>query len=421
MAVLVAGGVAHLTISTRALRSGEPFGAREMKLAFAIAALLRLTLLPIRPSLSEDAYRHVWDGRVQTAGFDPYLYAPADPALERLRDGEVWPRINHPELRTVYPPSAQALSLASSRVDGLLSPIGLSPIAAWKGTLLLVELAGAGLLAWGLLRAGRGAAFLIYAWSPLAVVEFYASGHVDAAGVGLLAGAVGLFLLGRPAIAGALFSAALLAKWIPAAFLGAGVRLRGKKRLLAGGTLAAALLWTPYVHPGSAPFESLGSYQANWESGGVLHRILRVDAWGALPRHLVEWDWRHLGTAGTPREKFWGRTAAAALVVVATGWAVLRGVPATAAAAVGLFAFLLVRPTVHPWYATWLLPLLALSFWRSILLWTALVPLGYEVLLRHRIEGLWRPNPWVNAAVLAVVLVAFTRELRRRPIRVPGA
>ena len=73
--------------------------------------LFRATLLPASPTLSDDIYRYVWDGRVQAAGINPYRYAPASEALAHLRDGTIYPGVNHREIPTIYPPAAQALFL----------------------------------------------------------------------------------------------------------------------------------------------------------------------------------------------------------------------------------------------------------------------------------------------------------------------
>src|SRR6185436_3551493 len=64
---------------------------------FAIAIALRLPLLFAEPMLSGDVYRYLSDGRVLASGENPYAYTPADP------------RINHPEIRSIYPPHAQLL------------------------------------------------------------------------------------------------------------------------------------------------------------------------------------------------------------------------------------------------------------------------------------------------------------------------
>ena len=57
-------------------------------------ALLALLFAPL--VLSSDLYRYIWDGRVQRAGINPYLYPPSAPELAVLRDEHVYPRINRP-------------------------------------------------------------------------------------------------------------------------------------------------------------------------------------------------------------------------------------------------------------------------------------------------------------------------------------
>ena len=56
-----------------------------------ITAAVQLPGLFSYPVTSDDAYRYVWDGRVQLAGIDPYHYVPLDPALAGLRDPQLFP------------------------------------------------------------------------------------------------------------------------------------------------------------------------------------------------------------------------------------------------------------------------------------------------------------------------------------------
>src|SRR5580693_4765432 len=89
------------------------------------------------PQSSSDLYRYIWDGRVQAAGIDPYLYAPGDAGVARLRNDFLWSGtgpggygdcvpnqkdsvdpadslvagctlLNRPKVPTVYPPVAEA-------------------------------------------------------------------------------------------------------------------------------------------------------------------------------------------------------------------------------------------------------------------------------------------------------------------------
>ena len=84
--------------------------------ALVAAVLLRVVFLPVTPSLSDDVYRYLWDGQVQRAGTSPYLYAPADPRLDGVQAAAgagLRALVNHPRLRTVYPPLAEELFLGA--------------------------------------------------------------------------------------------------------------------------------------------------------------------------------------------------------------------------------------------------------------------------------------------------------------------
>ena len=86
-----------------------------------ISVVLRIPLIPLPPTLSDDTLRYVWDGKVVRSGFNPYLLAPDAPELEPLRD-DLWTRMPHRHVQTVYPPLAMALfSAASALPQPLLS------------------------------------------------------------------------------------------------------------------------------------------------------------------------------------------------------------------------------------------------------------------------------------------------------------
>ena len=70
------------------------------------AVLFRLVMLVSEIHFSDDVWRYLWDGHVQTWGINPYQHAPADFALTGLRT-DFWPRINHPEVPSIYPHAAQ--------------------------------------------------------------------------------------------------------------------------------------------------------------------------------------------------------------------------------------------------------------------------------------------------------------------------
>ena len=66
---------------TRILLASVAAGRRDVVIVLVVAVAARALLVPGAPTLSDDAYRFVWDGRVQAAGFNPYRYVPADRRL----------------------------------------------------------------------------------------------------------------------------------------------------------------------------------------------------------------------------------------------------------------------------------------------------------------------------------------------------
>ena len=108
-----------------------------------------------------DLWRYLWDGHVSGHGVNPYLYAPADPALDRLadegrrhltEDGGVWAdirdNINYANTQTIYPPLAQGLF----RLAHALAP---GSVLAMKSLVVVLDLLGALFIALTLHALGR--------------------------------------------------------------------------------------------------------------------------------------------------------------------------------------------------------------------------------------------------------------------------
>ena len=238
--VLIAS-VLYIAACCLVIRTQPSHSTLLIVLVFAV--LFRLSLLFAPPYLSDDIYRYVWDGRVQAAGVNPYRYAPADPALEHLRDDKIYPRINHNYAPTIYPPVAEAIWFVTTRV---------SESVTWmKITVILFE----GIAIWavlqllGLVGLPRHR-ILLYAWHPLTVWEFAGSGHLDAIAIAFIA----LALLSRrrkaEAASGLALACAALVKLFPAVLLPALYKRRDWKMPLVF-ALAIILAYLPYLRVGA--------------------------------------------------------------------------------------------------------------------------------------------------------------------------
>jgi hypothetical protein len=242
-------GVAVRLVTTRALpRHGLAW-------VLGAAAAMRVILLCSPPFMSSDVYRYVWDGRVQDAGINPYAYVPADPALARLRDPEIYPNINRKDYaHTIYPPAAQAIFAIVAQVS--------QSVTAMKLALLLLEAAGIAamlrLLAMAKLPASR---ILIYAWNPLAAWAVAGDGHIDGAAIGLLGLAMLAWVARRDGLAGVLLGGAVLTKFLPIVVAPALWRRWGWK-LPAGCVATIAVLYACYAGVGWRVFGFLPNYTA---------------------------------------------------------------------------------------------------------------------------------------------------------------
>ncbi|MFN2529789.1 MAG: glycosyltransferase 87 family protein [Pyrinomonadaceae bacterium] len=239
--------VIYLAVVWLSLRSRD--SRQLLVLGLIFAALFRLSIIFSPPYLSDDIYRYVWDGRVQSAGINPYRYIPADQSLADLRDDKIYPNINRRDYaRTMYPPIAEAAFLLTTRFSESVTcmkalMVGFEAIAVWA----LIQL----LISFGLARQR----VLIYAWHPLAVWEFAGSGHADALAIAFIA----LTLLVRrkrsETLTGFFLACATCVKLFPAVLFPAVYRRGSWKTPVAFvATIIAAYL--PYLSVG--PMGALG-------------------------------------------------------------------------------------------------------------------------------------------------------------------
>ena len=239
--------VIYLAAAWLSLRSRD--SRRLLVLGLILAALFRLSIIFSPPYLSDDIYRYVWDGRVQSAGINPYRYIPAEQSLAHLRDEKIYPNINRRDYaHTMYPPVAEGVFLLITRVSESVTwmkavMVGCEAIAVWA----LVQL----LVSFGFARQR----VLIYAWHPLAVWEFAGSGHVDALAIAFIALALLVRRKRGETLTGFLLACATCVKLFPAVLFPAFYIRRSWKMPLA---FVATILITylPYLSVG--PVGALG-------------------------------------------------------------------------------------------------------------------------------------------------------------------
>ena len=398
-------------------------GAGDLRLVVAGAIALRLLAFAGQPVLSDDVHRYAWEGELVVEGISPYAHAPDAPELAVFRgrrDG-LFARVGHPHVSAAYPPGAQAAFAAAALAVRAAGEE--EPDARWPATIeLLRALFGLCdllvLVPLVLLLRGRGlptGMAVAWGWCPLVAVEFAGSGHLDALGILLLVGALALHERSparrrlvpsaRELCALALLAGATLVKLLPACAAPFVARGRGAwLRLFVFAALVLAGFAPVLLLAGGQEGLSRGlsEYGFRWESASL--------AYGALERVLVE--------LGLPLDESLLDARRVGRAIVLVLWlALLAGmlaarVRAVEATAVLIAAFLVLSPTLHPWYVAWIVPFLALRPGRAFL-WLA----ASAVLLHLAPVGYARGGPfevplWARALIAAPFFLLLALELR---------
>lgn len=397
---------------------------RTALLVFVVALVVQLPGLMTPPRSSTDAYRYVWDGRVQLSGTSPYRYAPLDDRLADLRDLILFPGlasdelsgyttqplptdrsgvrararndartvINRPQVPTIYPPVAQAWFTAVAAV----TPWSWGTRGLQAGSALLAAGVAAALAA--LLRRRRGdpGLALWWAWCPAVVAEAGNGAHVDVLAAAFVVAALAVVSLGAggagrgraaTVLAGVMTGLATLVKLYPAVLLSSLFSLRHSTARVVAAVSAAVLT-------------VLLAYLPHWLAAG--HLVL-----GYLPAYVVE-------ESGSNRSGILQLLLPAAAVTPVTilllavvagavAWSRVRD-PAVGATLV-LGSLLLLTTPSYPWYA---LPMLACAVLAGRLEWLAVAFAAVVAYSAVSVPPV--PTMAYAASAVFVLLVALRRS-----------
>lgn len=388
-----------------------------------VAVVLRVCALLGSPELSDDLHRYVWEGKIVALGSSPYAHAPEDEHWRELREQlpETYEHLNNRDVSAAYPPATQGVLGASM---ALCDALGIAEEPALRRALrVLFSLCDLFVL-WPLSRLLRlqrssQSRLVVWAWSPLVALEFGASGHFDSLGILALVGGLALFATHslthrlRELAAAFLVSTSILVKWLPLCavpFVLRGEAWRRRAVLL----LATCAFWLlPFVfwEEGTQGIASgITEYGTRWEGFNFVYSWIEagIDAsiGGERDRSLT--DPRVLGRALISGIWF---------VRLVQLW--LRNCETTRAVGELLGWFLLLSPTLHPWYLTWIVPFLALRLSWAWLWVVALSGVLYSPLRQWHLEQVWADSPWVWPSLVTPAGVLFALQRRSEENHTP--
>ncbi|MEQ8924560.1 MAG: hypothetical protein RLO81_02040 [Fulvivirga sp.] len=346
------------------------YSAITINYLLGLAIVIRLILVGAFPSLSDDIYRFIWDGRLLNAGIHPFTEVPSFYMIKGNEvaglDQPLYSKLNSPEYFTIYPPFAQFVYWVSTYVT---DSIYLSCIII-KSLIVLAEV-GSIFIGIKLLQRYNlpKRNILLYALNPLVILELTGNLHFEAFMIFFLLLSVYLIHEYSMIRSGFFMAASIASKLIPIMFLPLLLRRLKAKPLLKwylAILIFSSLFFFPLFRPEfiTGMSESLGLYFQKFEFNASIYYIVREVGFWIKGYNII-------GFAGKLLALF------SFLSIVALSIFYRKSVNIFELMMLALTTYLLLSTIVHPWYITTIIFLSVFTKYRYSIVWSLLIFFTY--------------------------------------------
>ena len=349
------------------------FSKIRWEIALAIGLVFRLMFWNHIPILSQDFYRFLWDGHLNTLGINPYDFKP-NLLIEKIESPltctlyEGMGGLSQQNYSN-YPPASQWLFALTAWLGG-------QSLMAQLGILRFILIVGDVVAAIGLLRLVKSYAYpKQVVWgcylNPLLIVE--ATGNLHSEGLMLAAVAWGIwFLKQNKRIGSAFFFAMSVAiKLVPLIWLPLLLQHMDKKgliRMIGYGSLFSVFFWSSYLNPTTISHysQTIGLWFSNFEFNASWYYLIREWGYQLTGYNIIRTlgkitPWLLTGTIGL--FAIWPRKGKEKLL-----WQHALGL---------LSLYYFTATTIHPWYVIHLVFLGSLTQYRYSWIWSYTVFFSY--------------------------------------------
>lgn len=353
-----------------------------------LSILIQISFLNYEPIGSDDIYRYMWDGKIQSAGINPYQYKPSDEKLSFLHSNILPERMNYKEMKTIYFPLSQWIfyfgyNLSKENYWGYKVFILISILISFLLIKKILEMCALG-----------EKNLLIFVLSPLIYFQFSIDGHLDAFGLPILLASFYFYFKNHNMLSAIFLGLSFSIKPIgivllPIFFIHQNL-FKDKLLFVILPFVAFGFQFIPYL-TSSNPFEAFIIYTKNWLYNGFVFTLINsVIHNNQIARSITS-----------------GLLVVSLLPIYFSKFSLLSK---------SYYAFLfmiLFSPVVHAWYLSWLLVLIPfVANWSGIYL-VASVSLTSFTLMNYKLNGIWKDYFIVQVVEFMPVIIIALFEIYR--------
>lgn len=365
---------------------------KQLLLIILAFLVIKIFLINIEPIGSDDYYRYIWDGKVQTNGINPYKYSPNDSTLSHINSSLLPEKVSYPNIKTIYFPVSQWLFTLSYQLTGE-NAIGLKIFYLLFEIITLISL-------YFLLKkfSIEIKYILIYAALPLITFQFFIDAHIDIAGAALMLLSITLYFYERKLLSYILLGLSVSVKppgflLVPFYFQNEFL-LKNKLKSLLVPVLVLALTFLPYIFT-ATPIDTLINYSVNWTFNGMVYNAL----------HLFL------------NENSTIRIICGILFLMVYVYLFFIRVNLINKIYLSLFLLLIFSPVAHPWYLIWFAVLLPVVRSYSGIYFVSAVSLTFMTVIIYQISGIWEEFSYILIIEYLPLLMFFFYEINKKKYR----
>lgn len=379
----------------------------------SVAVIIRILFVFKQPELSDDIYRYLLDGIQLISGNNPYSLPPDSIKVYDKHIYNILKKVNHPDLITIYPPAAQILFGISAFFSKTIISIKfiLVVIDIFTCIIIIKILKNINIPSWK---------SILYAWHPLPVIEIAGSGHIDSSVIFFLS--LTLFIIfskksdeilienSKMVFSGITFGCSFMTKLFPIILLPFLLIVLNKKNrifFISGFIFITVFLFLLFFPDIINIFKTLAVYLNNWEFSNYGFILLKDSlSSGTLARLILLIIFVFISCIMFVL--FLRRKNLNIRIFQYMYWLI--------------FMYLLLNPTLHPWYVLSLVFLLPFYTKPEGLVFSWVVFLSYYIQIEYFLTGKWieiklfSAMIWLSPIVTFIIIkiITFTINLTKK-------